>query len=835
MADPVDVAKYTNTAKPFDIVARPFHRINAPDYDIARDPPAPAPAPARPAARRTGSGRGRDCGCRAPEDLMPSVVTALLADVIVDALNKVINILVPVKEAIERLISQANALAKRFLNTPDFDFPKLFLAEIKKIIVNTAEGLLFGRMMRSVPQWVPVGRKSFNERAFNYDDKPAGQPDTSREEEREVEGLVARSYQVSNDIPHIQWARFARWSFHVRPLPGFEYLVGRGNVNSDEEETILRGDATATSDAFPLIPSVPIYGHARTDAAGRTREQLQDPILECLLDTGAISQPPGDTPSPATTVPGIMFNGGWPFWPVGGDHVWATGRWAYDCTRVTGSDKLNPTQLNPIKAIATARFEGFKFVSNPTGAPAVRFLFYATSEGGYVNFRARTDGEQPRGADGKPRTGAVRGAPFELRDRDYEFIVDLPPAPQGRDRHAIGHTPGFTLNTIALRPALLQEVEQAADFARKVLDADAPPPDGVVFLELQPIVEVIRPADRTQAPTQVKVTVPLSKLPANANSRVACGFVLSMGWHDPAGTRLKDLVKVTVALDSVTFTQSGTIRFKTGINGRWSSVGSDRTTLVGHRTIRPNKEAGGEVFFLPRDGIVTLSCMGTRRHGHGEVREGKAADRTLTVGGLLDFQKQFVQKLIRLFGSIPVISGLIPDSARAMLKAIDDLVASVPDDLLGPRFKVDWDLDVDTDKDQSKQDNPDGTKKNARATAVARELTLNPVPILNKVDAPLGLIETHPGGLVQHRELALLADGTAQDSRLFELAIVVARLDAARQRTTTGRFALRAVRTEQVGGGNLLAEWATAARNVGAGLTGRDDYTVFGRVTVELP
>jgi hypothetical protein len=814
MADPVSVRRYTNTAKPFDVLARPFHRINAPDYDLAKDPPDAGPARA---PRRPASGRGRDCGCRSPEDLMPSVVTALLADVVVDALNKAINVLIPVKEAIERVIAQANALAKRFLNTPDFDFPKIFLAEIKKIIVNTAEGLLFGRMMRSVPQWVPVGRTAFDERSFVYDDKPAGQRDAAREEEREVEGLVARSFQMSNDIPHIQWARFARWAFHLRPLPGYEYLIGQGNVPSEEEEATLR-DAN-----FPLIPSVPIYG-----------QDPDKPCIECLLDTGAISQPPGDTPSPDTTVPGLMFNSGWPFWPVGGDHLWATGRWAYECTRVTGKEQLTPTQLNPIKAIATTRFEGFKFVSNPASVPAVRFLFYATSEGGYINFRARTDQEQPRGADGSPRSGAVRAAPFELRDRDYEFIVDLPPAPEGRDRNPIGHTPAFTLNTIALRATLLQEVQQASEFARKALDPDAPPPDGVTFVDLEPVVEVIRPADRSAAPTQVTVTVPLTKLPAGANARMACGFVLSLGWHDPGAALISDLVKVTVALDKVAFTQGGTVRLKTGINGRWSSVGSDRETLTGHRTIRPTREAGGDVLFLPREGRITLSCMGTRRHGFGEFREGKAADRTLTVGGLLDFQKQFVQKLIRTFGQIPVLSGLIPDSAKAMLKAIDDLVDSVPDDLLGPRFNVDWDLDVDTDKDQSKKDNPDGTKKNARATAVARELTLHPVPILNKLDVPLGLIETHPDPLVQHREVDVLEDGTTQDSNLFELPIMIGQMEQAGQRRLTGRFLFRAVRTEQVGGGNLLAEWGAAVRNVGGGLTGRDDYTITGRVTIEL-
>lgn len=828
MADPVDVKAYTNTTKPFDVVARPFHRVNAPDYDVAKDPPSGV-AP-RPAPRNFASGLGRDCGCRGPQDLMPSVVTALLADLIVDALNKVVNALLPVKAAIERVITQINDLAKRFLKTPDLDFPKQFLAAIKKLIADAADGLLFGRVMRSVPQWVPVGRKAFNELSFDYDDKPVGQGAASREEEREIEGLVVRSFQMSNDLPHLQWARFARWAFHVLPLPGFQYLIGRGNVSSAEE------DAVMADTEFPLDPAVPIYG--QRDQPGLRREDLTRPCLECLLDAGAISQPPGDGGSPDTTVPGVMFNSGWPFWPVGGDHVWAAGRWAYECTRVSGADQLNPTQLNPLKALATARFEGFKFVSNPASVPAVRFLFYATSEGGYVNFRARTDDELPRAADGSRRQGNVRGGLLPLRDRDYVFIVDLPPAPQGRDRYPIGHTPAFTLNTIALRASLLQEVQQASEFVQKQLDADAAPPDGVTFIELRPIVEVLRPADRTQAPTQVKVTVPLTKLPVGANPRVACGFVLSLGWHDPGALLLQDLVKVTVSLERVTFSQSGTIRFKTGINGRWSSVGTDRQTLAGHRRIRPNKESGGEVLFLPRDGVVTVSCMGTRRRGFGKFREGKAADRTLTIGGLLDFKKDFIRGVIKRFGQIPLLGGLIPDSVKATIKAIDDLIDNVPDELLGPKVKVDWDLDVDTDKDQSKKDNPDGTKKNARATAVARELTINPTPIINTVDAPIGLIETldEPTLLVRHVTPVLLRDGTAQESNLFKMAFMVAELQRTNARTITRGFAFQATRTEQVGGGNLLAEWRSAVDNVvGTGKTGKDDYTLFGKVTVELP
>jgi hypothetical protein len=80
----------------------------------------------------------------------------------------------------------------------------------------------------------------------------------------------------------------------------------------------------------------------------------------------------------------------------------------------------------------------------------------------------------------------------------------------------------------------------------------------------------------------------------------------------------------------------------------------------------------------------------------------------------------------------------------------------------------------------------------------------------------------------------VLEDGSAQESNLFELPIMVQQMEGSGQRVLTGRFLFRAIRTEQVGGGNLLAEWAAAVRNFGGGLTGRDDYTITGRVTIEL-
>jgi hypothetical protein len=798
--DFVPETDYTNTSKPYDVRQRPFHRINAPDYDTSVDPPDPAqPAPGR---RLAPSGLGRDCGCRGPEDLLPSTTTALLATYVIDALNQAANLLIPFKRMIDAGITEINEILQRYLKTPDYI--KQLKDDLAKLLAGSAEVLVFGRMMRAIPQWVPVGRRGYARDHFQYDDKPPGMRQAGGEQEREVEGMLLRSFQMATDLPQLQWTRFARWAFHLKPMPGYRYLVGKGNVQSRDENEVL---ASANE---PLEPVVPIYGYGAS------------PCIECLMDAGAFSLPPGDTATPDQTVPGVMFNSSWPFWPQAGDHVWAAGRWAYDCTRVI-DNTLFPTQLNPLKAIATARYEGFKFAANPASAPAVRFFFFATSEGGYVDFRT-----------GQDRKGQSQAPPFRLRDRDYQFIVDLPPAPRGRDRHPVGHTPGFRANTLALRATLLREVQQAREFVGADAGTDASWARDVTVHDIEPVVEVVRPVRRTDPPSQVRITVPLSQLEGADDAPVACGFVLNLGWHDPAGDSVHDLVKVTVELEEVRFTQDATVRFKTAINGRWSSAGLTGEAQSGHGRIRPKSPGGAEVFYLPRDGVLKLSASGTRRHGFGEYREEPSPERVLTVGGLLDIKKSFWLDVLHALEDIPIIRIVVPDSIKATAKMLEDLVNNVPDELLGPRYPVDWNLDVDTDQDQSK----DGTS-NARASAVARELTLHPTPIINLADEPLGFLESYddPSHAIR---IGIPADpapapgDAGWNVNLLDMKVAVQQLTAANQRSLTSPIVFWTSRTQAIGGGNLLAAWAAPRPGPLAGVIGTDDYTLKGRMTVEL-
>src|SRR5690606_17666302 len=129
--------------------------------------------------------------------------------------------------------------------------------------------------------------------------------------------------------------------------PGYAWLLGEGNIR-DPDESRQMGEES-------LNPVLHIYGQRDSGLHERG-------AIECLWDTGAFSNPPGNGGSH-----GVMFHPTWPQWPMTGDHFWAVGRWAYDCMRPVGKGDVQdvyPTMINPCKAIATARFEGHKFPDN---------------------------------------------------------------------------------------------------------------------------------------------------------------------------------------------------------------------------------------------------------------------------------------------------------------------------------------------------------------------------------------------------------------------------------------------------------------------------------------
>ncbi|MBC8132069.1 MAG: hypothetical protein H7X95_03735 [Deltaproteobacteria bacterium] len=165
--------------------------------------------------------------------------------------------------------------------------------------------------------------------------------------------------------------------------------------------------------------------------------------------------------------------------------------------------------MNPPRAIATATWEAVQFAENdpgdptPSKVPAIRFMFFACKRGGYLSYDT-------------------------LADKDYEFILDLPPLDQKVSPFPIGHTPTFPHNTIVVRPRLLKGRVSLPFAGAKLLD---------------PIIEVIASGDASVPPKQVKLIIPKSQL----DGAEAAGVILSLGWFDPNLERAATVKKCTVS------------------------------------------------------------------------------------------------------------------------------------------------------------------------------------------------------------------------------------------------------------------------------------------------
>src|SRR5262245_17457305 len=264
--------------------------------------------------------------------------------------------------------------------------------------------------------------------------------------EREMEGTLDRSFQTWTDVPVFQWHRFYDWNFHVIPAEGLEYLKGKGN----------------TQDAV----SPPL------------RNVTSEKSMECEWDCGAWFTGVSDA------LPGLMFAEDL-CWPMTKGYFWGTGRWIYDCGHASSNARTGPnegkmrTELHPTKAVATARWEAVKFNENPLHVPAIQFMFVSSRFGGYFDFAS-------------------------IRDRDYEFIVDLPdhgiPASM---LASVGHTMSDPMNTVAPRAP---ELVTSTDFKP--------------FAKMRGRVRSVIPevTVHTFTPPQAKVKVPMSKLPADAEA-----------------------------------------------------------------------------------------------------------------------------------------------------------------------------------------------------------------------------------------------------------------------------------------------------------------------------
>ena len=299
------------------------------------------------------SGNGYDCGCRHPDRDYETSITEVITAIILAAGLNIIGVL---------------------------------LAGL----VNYAKE----QLLRTLPGWVPVQRERVSRNQWR----------NLIEEEKEVEGVLVRSFQTWTDVPLFQWHRFYDWNFHLVPAKGYAYIVGKGNLLD-----------TAKDGKEPVIDT------------GEIKR------IECEWDCGAFGNYNYQSGNiPTLSQPGPMFNNPAWVWPMAGHYVWISGRWIYDCGHERGN--LFKTELHPCKAVASARWEAVKFDEHEHLCPAIQFMFFACRHGGYIDFPS-------------------------LNNQNYEFIIDLPPKTSEVFEFPIGQAPEFPINTIMLRPRLLMKVD----------------------------------------------------------------------------------------------------------------------------------------------------------------------------------------------------------------------------------------------------------------------------------------------------------------------------------------------------------------------------------------
>ena len=678
-----------NNTKPWDEThIQLFHRINGDLFDKERDP---------------ASGNGYKAGGRSVKDFKEDALADLLANGVLVAVENALTGFLP--SIITNLLKQfdsaaGNALQKKLDEIND---------AIAKLIASTVEGAVFGKFIRSIPAWVPVERQLTPIPDDEKDEKKLkAAVDKNKKEredfektakENEVEGQLTGSYQLPRGIPFLQWNRWFNWAFNVKPINGYRYMVGQGNKHDPKEEADLHPDNADD----PLDPATDV-------------NEGQDHSMQCLMDFGAFSKTPGEV-GDKLFASGPMYQNGWPFWPSCGDYFWASGRWVYDCTHVTDDDKdkgLMPTQLHPVKAFACARYEGFKFDENERPVPAVRFLFFATKRGGYLNFGA------------KDKDVADDECGVKINSKDYEFVLDLPESPPIEDvKWPIGHSPVTDANTLVLRPSLLIDVKFAP------FDVDT----GTFANNLQfdkaviPKVRLLKPAD-PKKPTQrqVKVTVPLTKFDAGKD---AYGVCISLGWFDPTGEQADRTKRIEMRFQHIKYVDSHSdVRLHFAANGRWVHKGLGKVPSE----VQIDISQPGFLLFAPEDARVQMAANSVRMNGFGRFEEeDNDEDRTLHVGGIFRTPEE-LRKLLEDAKK----QGLDKIATDALGKISTDFLGKLSQEafdlLTGKREVVDWKKHVDQ---------PDSDI----ASAVAREMFAKLPPLFNDQNEPLGMVEPRPSPL----------------------------------------------------------------------------------------
>lgn len=533
-------------------------------------------------------------------------------------------------------------------------------------------------VMHTLPGWVPV-------MGPDPKDPTKAADDVDNPTQVEIEGILVRSFQTWTDAPAKQYHHWYDWNFLIDPEPGFAYLRGDGNQVPKSED----------ADFVPLIDRN---------------------VMELEWDCGALAQ----------GKPGPMFDGllsrpdgsadkddeEW-FWPMRGHFIWGTGRWIYDCGHSNPADDkkkgLMRTEIHPVKAIASARWEAVKFDENAHHVPAIQFMFLAHKRTGYKEWKA-------------------------INDVDYEFIVDLPELdlPTKIDWQ-IGHTPEFPFNTGVLRtPHLLKKV--------RFMDIPNLQKRGA----LQPIVEPVKDdaAPPNTPPRQVKVTVPCKTI---SDPEVDYfGFVLSLGWHDPDGERARTVKKVLVTLDELKVgvaehkrhgiwsAQGGEWQARIGVNGRWM-----QTTIfedIKKNQVRPIEADSGKTFFefaLAEKDELIINMHGLEFDQVGDfMRDHEIEKRNILVGD--------DQRIARWEEDIVVKSGNA-EVLKATINGIGTLLSSTKGIQNEPLGMIDPGLSL-----------------------VPAERTTNPLP--------MAAVSTLPGQKIEDDKRKLTAFVTQEIGRLAELA-----------------------------------------------------------------
>ena len=401
--------------------------------------------------------------------------------------------------------------------------------------------------------------------------------------EQELQGKLVRSFQTWTDAPPLPWHSYYDWNFHVEPEAPFTWLRGAANTAS-------------RTGIFEYDPG--FFHRNKTSQAG-----VPGHCMECEWDAGTFGLP-GDAR------PGPMFDKDWA-WPMANQRVWLVGRSIYDGGHEThGNPQLCRSELHPVKAVATARWEAFAFKENNKGkekgdvhTPAIQFMFFSSKFGGYNDF----DTLKPK--DGKP----------------YEFIVDLPEAPVATAPHAIGHTPDFPVNTVMVRKLELLKHFERDRFKNARSGAAVVDPT----VDLLPLADGGDPKRR-----QAKVTIPLAAL-----ERDYYGVIISLGWRDPTGELAAKVKKVTVRFDNLfkasinhdVFKEEW--RFKAGVNGRWFQwefMGVSNNSNHSLASDQKGRPARIELF-LHEDEFVQISAHGAELNLVDDVYQRPDPGRTVTI------------------------------------------------------------------------------------------------------------------------------------------------------------------------------------------------------------